>query len=128
MNLLIALDITGTKKQNRQTAMLLHYVYNAVTVEQLKRRFPSVFTDKLGKFKRYEINLQIDENVKPTFMRHRRVPYSMRDSMTKCINELLQADVIEPATGPTSWLLPALAVKKRDGSMRLVVDGSHTKF
>jgi hypothetical protein len=25
MNLLIALDITGTKKQNRQTAMLLHY-------------------------------------------------------------------------------------------------------
>jgi hypothetical protein len=103
-------------------------VYNAVTVDQMKRRFPGVFTDKLGKFKRYEINLQIDENVKPTFMRHRRVPYSMRDSMTKCINELLQADVIEPATGPTSWLLPALAVKKRDGSMRLVVDGSHTKL
>ena len=103
-------------------------VYNAVTVDQLKKRFPSVFTDKLGKFKRYEVNLQIDETVKPTFMRHRRVPYSMRDAMTKCINELLQADVIEPATGPTSWLLPSLAVKKRDGSMRLVVDGSHTKL
>ena len=72
-------------------------VYNAVTVDQLKKRFPSVFTDKLGKFKRYEVNLQIDETVKPTFMRHRRVPYSMRDAMTKCFNELLQADVIEPA-------------------------------
>ena len=60
-------------------------------------------------------------------MKHRRVPYSMRDAMTKCIIELFEADVIEPATGPTSWLLPALADKKRDGSMRLVVDGSHTK-
>jgi hypothetical protein len=91
----------------------------AITVDQLMRHFPSVFTKKLGEFKKYEISLQIDEKVKSTFMKLRRIPYAMRDSMTECINELIEA---------TSWLLPALAVKKKDGSLRLVVVGSHTKL
>ena len=32
----------------------------AITVDQLMRSFPSVFGNKLGKFKKYEISLLID--------------------------------------------------------------------
>jgi hypothetical protein len=66
--------------------------------------------------------LNIDPSVTPVALKYRRILFHMRKSVEVEIERLLKDDIIEPVTGPTQWLLPAFAVSKKDGNIRLVVD------
>lgn len=56
----------------------------------------------------------------PVAKRPYRLEHSKRESMSKIIEELLAANIIEESTSPYS--APALLVRKQDGSDRLVID------
>lgn len=42
--------------------------------------------------------------------------------MEEKIQELINLDVIEPATGPTPWVNPVVVVPKSEGDIRLCID------
>ena len=90
------------------------------------RKFPNVFSDKLGKLKNYEVELHIDKNVKPIQARARHKPYHLRDKIKKEIEKKLRDDVIEKVEGePTEWLSETVVVpKKGTDEVRLCTDMS----
>ena len=84
----------------------------------LKTKFPEVFQG-LGKLKRYQLKLHIDENVQPVAQPVRRIPFSRRAKVTEKLEELLKLDVIEKVEGPTSWVNPLVVVEKPNGGIRI---------
>ena len=87
----------------------------------LKTKFPKVFQG-LGKLKRYQLKLHIDENVQPVAQPVCRIPFSRRAKVTEKLEELLKLDVIEKVEGPTSWANPLVVVEKPNGDIRICLD------
>ena len=83
--------------------------------------FSDVFSG-LGKLKNYKMKLHIDAEVSPVAQRPYRIPYKMREKVSKSINELEEMDIIEKVNGPSSWVSPIIAVPKANGDVRIVVD------
>ena len=50
----------------------------------------------------------------------RRVPFAIREAMTKMVQEMLLDDVIQESASP--WASPVVLVKKKDGTLRFCVD------
>ena len=85
--------------------------------------YPNVFQPHIGCLKNYEVTLDIDTTVKPVAFKHRRIPYHMRNIVDTEIQQMIDDDVIEHVPrGPTPWLLPALILPKKDGTIRIVCD------
>ncbi len=91
-----------------------------------KRRFPEVFSDKLGKLKNFQVMLHIDENVKPVQAKPRHKPYHLREAIEKELQSKLDSGVIEKVEGePTDWLSETVVVPKKDSNkIRLCTDMS----
>jgi len=70
-------------------------------------RFPKVFSG-VGKLSGYQLKLHIDPEVRPVAQKTRRIPYSLKEKVTRQINELLDFDIIEKVSGPTTWFSPAV--------------------
>ncbi|KMQ88805.1 gap-pol polyprotein, partial [Lasius niger] len=65
----------------------------------------------------HEINLNNSCAIKQT---PRRIPISMREEVNKIIEEMKEKGVIEESQ--SSWVSPAVLVRKKDGSIRFYVD------
>ncbi|XP_064651664.1 uncharacterized protein K02A2.6-like [Lineus longissimus] len=89
-------------------------------LHSLRKKYPQVFTG-LGKLKNYLLKLHIDQNVKPV-AQHRRIPFNRRAKVCDKLAELEGLDVIEPISGPTSWVNPLVVVEKPSGDIRLCLD------
>ena len=89
--------------------------------EDIFDQYKSCF-EGLGKLKDFQLDIPIDQNVKPVAQPMRRVPFSMRDKLEQKLNELVDLDVIERAEGPTPWISPVVVVPKPNGDIRLCVD------
>ncbi|CAB4007251.1 Hypothetical predicted protein [Paramuricea clavata] len=79
----------------------------------------------LGKFEAGEkVKLDIDKTKIPKAQPQRRIPYHIREKVKNAINELENQDVIEkvPGNEATPWVLPIVAVPKKDGQVRICVD------
>ncbi|KAK9745976.1 hypothetical protein QE152_g6456 [Popillia japonica] len=92
-------------------------------MKYVQNNYPRLFKG-VGNLTDYEINLHVDEQVKPITQTHRRVPFSIRNKIEDEIKRLKEADIIEEATGPTTWVSPIVIVPKahRPDSIRLCVD------
>ena len=90
------------------------------------KRFPTVFTEKLGKLKDYQVMLHIDESVKPVLAKPRHKPYHLRLAIEKEIKSKLESGVIEKVEDePTEWLSETVVVPKKDSNeIRLCTDMS----
>ena len=85
-------------------------------------RFPKVFSG-VGKLSGYQLKLHIDPEVKPVAQKPRRIPYPLKEKVTKKINELLDLDIIEKVSGPTTWVSPAVfAPNPNKDDVRICVD------
>lgn len=89
---------------------------------ELQTRFKECFTG-LGKLKGFKLQLHVDPSVRPVAQGPRRIPFGLRDKVDKELQNLLDTDVIEQATGPTPWASPVVVVvPKPSGEVRLCVD------
>jgi len=89
--------------------------------EKFKTTHQSVFQG-LGHFKGRKIKLQINESIEPKVQPLRRIPFHVRHQIDAEIDKLLSLDVIEPASGATTWVSPVVPVPKKNGEIRLCVD------
>ena len=76
-------------------------------------RFPAVFSG-VGKLSGYQLKLHIDPEVRPVAQKPRRIPYPLKENVTRKINELVDLDIIEKVSGPTTWVSPAVFAPKPD--------------
>lgn len=69
-----------------------------------------------GKLKNKTVKLQINKAVKPVALRHRRIPFHLRDKVEAEIKRLVDADIIEKVEDQPihGYLLLSLHLKKED--------------
>ena len=85
----------------------------------LAEEFSSLFTEAHGttNLVQHHINLTSDE---PVRSKPYPVPYSMRESLKKDIDDMIKMGVIRESNSP--YASPVVVVKKKDGSNRVCVD------
>ena len=58
---------------------------------------------RIGKHKDYQLKLHVDPNAPPVVQTMRRVPFTVKDTVTAKANEPLEMDKIEKVDEPTAW-------------------------
>ena len=76
----------------------------------------------IGKMKDFQLIVPIDQEVQPVAQPIRRVPYHLRDKLSTKLDELVELDMIEKVSGPSSRVSPVVVVPKPSGDICLFVD------
>ena len=63
-----------------------------------------------------------DFQVQPVAQPIRKVPYHLRDKLSTKLDELVELDMIEKVSGPSSWVSPVVVVPNPSGDICLCVD------
>ena len=84
-------------------------------------KFPGC-CEGIGKLKDFQLKIPVDAEVQPVAQPIRRDPYHLRDKLTNKLKELVELDIIEKVSGPSSWVSPVVVVPKLMGDIRLCVD------
>ena len=91
------------------------------THEQLVQEYGHIF-EGIGTLKNFEVNLHIDESVRPVAQPARRIPFHLRQKVSAALDKLEQQGIIEKVDGATPWISPLVVIPKKDGDIRLCVD------
>ena len=91
--------------------------------ERLFRYKETVFSEKIGRLKDYQVKLKINENVQPIAQRERRLPFAIREQVREELAKLESDGIIETVTNETTpWISPMVIVPKANGKIRLCID------
>ncbi|XP_061729321.1 uncharacterized protein K02A2.6-like [Cydia pomonella] len=94
-------------------------------VSDLMARYPELFSDKLGRFKKYKIKLTLKADAKPVFYKARPVAFALKDKVDSEIKRLVRLGILEQIEY-SDYASPIVPVLKRDGSVRICADYSQT--
>ncbi|XP_036346138.1 uncharacterized protein K02A2.6-like [Rhagoletis pomonella] len=94
---------------------------NHNSISDIINEFPEVFEERVGCVPEIEITLQLRKGSKPVFYKEREVPYALRDSVEKELEELEASGIISKCER-SDWGSPLVIVPKPDGKVRLCVD------
>ncbi|KAJ1216464.1 hypothetical protein NDU88_004066 [Pleurodeles waltl] len=89
--------------------------------EKLKGRFPKVFTEKLGKLKKFTHRIILKKNAVPVVHKVRSMPYMMREPLQQEIDRSLQEKIIKPIES-SEWLAPIVVAPKDGNNICLCID------
>ncbi|CAB3995908.1 Retrovirus-related Pol poly [Paramuricea clavata] len=114
---------------------LLHVNYNvnqtttmpistSSNTSDLVAKFQHLFTG-IGKLKDYKQKLHHDPSIQPVAQKPRRVPFHLRKQVSVRNEELEALDIIERASGPTSWVSPVVAASKPHNPSEVRVCGDY---
>ncbi|XP_049279570.1 uncharacterized protein K02A2.6-like [Anopheles funestus] len=79
-------------------------------------------TGSFPKFPNVLLKLSIDYRVPPRKLAYLRIPMAMEDKVNKKLQEMLDADIIEPVAGPAEWISPMVVVPKGTDDIRLCIN------
>ncbi|XP_041971651.1 uncharacterized protein K02A2.6-like [Aricia agestis] len=104
---------------------VVNYLYesNEIFAHHLVQKFPKLFSDKLGCFNKYKINLKLKPDSKPIYFKPRPVAFALKGKIDKEIDRLLTLGVLKP-TEHSEFASPVVPVLKKDGGVRLCADYS----
>ena len=80
------------------------------------------------KLKDFQLKVPIDPEVPTIAEPIRRVPYHLRYKLSTKLDELVELDIIEKLSGPSSWVAPVVVVPKPLGDIRFCVDMRQTNM
>ena len=81
------------------------------------KKYRNVFTG-IGKLP-VEHHIKLKDNYVSVI---RRVPFELRDSVKKKLDEMEKLKLVCKVTEPTEWVNPMLAIQKADGDVRICLD------
>ena len=80
-----------------------------------------VFKDELGCITDVEAKFQIDDSVKPRFLKARPVPYHLRDRVNDELSRLEREGILERVDS-SDWACPIVPIVKTNGKIRICGD------
>ncbi|XP_040069533.2 uncharacterized protein LOC115325180, partial [Ixodes scapularis] len=83
--------------------------------------FEDLFSSELGLVVNQTHTVTVRRHVPPVQAKLRRLPFTLRESVTAEIQKLERQGVIERISA-SEWVSPIVVVKKRDGGIRICVD------
>ena len=104
---------------NEHTGQTVNHVYKEIS--DIITEYEEVFQGT-GKLKDFQLQLHIDNTVKPVAQTTRKVPYHLQKKVIEKIRELEKMDIIEEINGPTDWVSPLIVTPKKDGDIRIIID------
>ena len=91
-------------------------------IDDIVDRFQNVFSG-VGKLSGYQLKMHIDPEVKPVAQKPGRIPYPLKEKVTKKLNELLDLNITEKVSCPATWVSTAvIAPKPNKDDVRICVD------
>lgn len=95
----------------------------AITKEEMKQRFPSLF-EGLGQVKDFEYKIKLKKNVEPVSIHTpRRVPLPLLETVRKELQDMVKKGVIEEINEATEFCSPMVVVRKGEGNkIRICTD------
>ena len=90
-------------------------------VQELLKKYNSVFTAESGMVKGMKASLTLNENAQPKFCKARPVPYALKERVEKDL-ERLESEGIIQKVDHSDWATPIVAVPKGDNSVRICGD------
>ena len=118
----------GKEPSSKNPKILNDFSFEGIEEEHVKElkklifEFSDIFANSnndLGKLKTVKHEIRIQEHP-PIKQRPYRIPYSLKNTMSKQIKEMLESGVIVPSKSP--WTSPVVLVKKKNGEMRFCID------
>lgn len=94
-------------------------------MQSLTNAYPKVFSEELGCFNKFEIQLPLKPDAKPVFFKSRPVPFAIRDKVNNELDRLVTLGILKPVSY-SEYASPIVPVLKRDGSIRICADYSVT--
>lgn len=91
--------------------------------QEVENRFPELFSNGLGCFNKKKVSLQLKPGVKPVFRNARPVPEAARTDISIELERLQHLGIISPVKY-SPWAAPIVAVKKKNGQLRICADYS----
>uniref|UniRef100_A0A8D8SLX0 Uncharacterized protein K02A2.6 n=1 Tax=Cacopsylla melanoneura TaxID=428564 RepID=A0A8D8SLX0_9HEMI len=81
---------------------------------ELVKKFPSVFSNKLGCYQGKEFKLNLKPDARPKFCKPRPLPYALRDLVASELDSLVRDGVIVPVEF-SDWATPIVPISKENG-------------
>ena len=91
-------------------------------LNEIKRKFPSVFEGCLGKCTKRKAHVELKEDAKPTFMKARPVSFSRRQALKEELECLEKEGVLSERVVYSDWAVPIVIVSKGNGKVRVCGD------
>lgn len=92
-------------------------------IQQIQRKQEireAVFLEGLGAYVGTPINIEVDKDTKPLFLKSRAVPYALREKVDESYR--LQTAGVLKAVQHSDWATPIVVILKKDGQVRLYGD------
>ena len=89
--------------------------------EEIFSQYPSAFNG-VGKLKKIELQLHIDQSITPVAQKFRRIPFHLLKIQEEKVDELIELGIVEKVSDPTGWVSPLTCVTKPDGETRVCID------
>ena len=90
-------------------------------LSNLLSKWHELFTDSYEGMKGLQAHITMKSNVKPIFVKARRVPYALKVQVEKELDKLETHGVIKK-TDKSSWASPIVVVPKSDNAVRICGD------
>ena len=90
-------------------------------LQDILKKYKSVFTEQSGKVKGVQATLTLKENAQPKFCKARPVPYALKDKVEKELERLENEGIIQKVDH-SDWATPIVAVPKGDNTVRICGD------
>ncbi|XP_026319414.1 uncharacterized protein K02A2.6-like [Hyposmocoma kahamanoa] len=100
-------------------------IQHTTTLKQVLSTFSSLFDNKLGKVKNYEVNIHIKPGAVPKHVPARPVKFSMRKNIEIELQRLVDEGIVtkvDPNVTPLEWATPTVNVVKTNGQIRICGD------
>ena len=91
---------------------------NNIDEQTLFRKYDSVFTDKLGRYKLKKMSISLKPGTKPVFKKAIPVPYAIKPKVDAELDSLIKAGVLIPVES-SEWATPIVIAHKKNGQIRI---------
>ena len=95
------------------------------TLLQVFRKYKTVFSRHemdIGRAEGIEMEIEVD-NTKPRIQKYYPLPHAVRDQTKKILDQMLEYGLLRECKEPSNFLANLLVTKKKDGSVRVLLDG-----
>ena len=101
--------------------IVTHSNTNQEVIKKLKEEFEVVFRKSLGEISNIQASLILKENALPIFLKNRTIPFALKESVEKEINDLVNQGILIKVNR-SEWATPIVPVKKSGNRVRLCGD------